>query len=218
MNKELVKRILSSIILIPVTFFIILKGSIFFIFFILTCYLIAAFEWYKMSKDKPYFFLGLLFLTLSFISIYNLRNQFEGDHLYLLFVTIICVMTDIGGYLFGKIIKGPKLIKISPKKTFSGMIGGYFLSIVSINFFLNNTYLDRSIEFSKEVFIFVVLISTVSQLGDILISYFKRKSKIKDTGKMIPGHGGILDRVDGMIFAFPFSYIVFSIGLISFFR
>ena len=83
---------------------------------------------------------------------------------------------------------------------------------------MNNTYLDRSIEFSKEVFIFVVLISTVSQLGDILISYFKRKSKIKDTGKMIPGHGGILDRVDGMIFAFPFSYIVFSIGLISFFR
>ena len=127
-------------------------------------------------------------------------------------------MTDIGGYLFGKIIKGPKLTKISPKKTFSGMIGGYFLSIISINFFLNNAYLDRSIEFSKEVFIFVVLISTVSQLGDILISYFKRKSKIKDTGNMIPGHGGILDRVDGMLFAFPFSYIVFSIGLISFFR
>mgnify|MGYP001366673395 CR=1 FL=1 len=217
MDNELIKRILSSIILIPMALFFIIEGSIFFIFFILSCFLIAIYEWHTISKKKLYFFLGLVFLIFSFYSIYNLRNEFDGDYLYLLFVTTICISTDIGGYVFGKTFKGPKLTKISPKKTYAGMIGSFFLSVISIIFFLDNPYLYRSLEFSNKMVIFVILVSIVSQLGDIFISYFKRKSKIKNTGNIIPGHGGFLDRVDGMLFAFPFSYILLTLGFINFF-
>ena len=124
-------------------------------------------------------------------------------------ITLICVSTDLGGFIFGKIFKGPKLTKISPKKTYSGMIGSYLLSIIFTSFFLNNLYYNSPIDLTGDTFIYVMLVSTVSQIGDIIISYFKRLSKIKNTGKIIPGHGGLLDRVDGMIFAFPFSYLIF---------
>ena len=129
-------------------------------------------------------------------------------------VTIICISTDIGGYMFGKIFKGPKLTKISPKKTYSGVFGGYFLSVVFLIILLNKYFIfSNSIKLSGEIIIFILLVSTISQLGDILISYFKRLSKIKDTGKIIPGHGGLLDRIDGMIFAFPFSYVILKLNL-----
>ena len=217
MNQELVKRIISSSILIPFTLLVIIKGSILFNFFISICFLITVFEWHMMSKNKSYNFFGLLFIIVSFYSIYKLRTIYGGDYLYLLFSSIVCVSTDIGGYIFGKIFKGPKLTAISPKKTYAGMIGGYLFSILSINLFLNSNYIGSSIEFTKNIFFFVFLVSTASQLGDILISYFKRLSKIKDTGKIIPGHGGLLDRIDGMIFAFPFSYLVLSLNFINIF-
>ena len=111
--------------------------------------------------------------------------------------------TDIGGYVFGNLFKGPKLTKISPNKTYSGVIGSYFLSIISFNIFFSFSYLHNISKITVEIYIFVILISTVSQLGDLLISYFKRKSKLKNTGIIIPGHGGLLDRIDGMLFAFP---------------
>jgi phosphatidate cytidylyltransferase len=134
-------------------------------------------------------------------------------------ILLICIFTDIGGYIFGRIFKGPKLTKISPNKTYSGMFGGYFLSIVFMSlFFINLEFLFgyTNIEVTeKELtlnnFILTIVISTASQFGDIIVSYFKRLSKIKDTGKIIPGHGGLLDRIDGMIFAFPTSYLIFKI-------
>ena len=208
MKKEIIKRILSSIILIPIALFFILKGSFLFNFFIFICFLITAYEWHMMTKKKNYNFFGFLFLIISFYSIYKLRHDLPGDYALLLGITIVCVATDVGGYLFGKIFKGPKLTKYSPNKTYAGMIGGYFLSIMSINIFLQSPYFIEDVELSMQIFIFVLLISTISQIGDIIISYFKRLSKIKDTGKIIPGHGGLLDRVDGMIFAFPFTYLI----------
>ena len=207
MSKELTKRILSSIILIPITLFFIIKGSFLFIFFLSICLGIIIYEWHMMSKKKPYRIFGFIFLFLSFYSIYKLR--IDNDYWFLLSVTIICVSTDIGGYVFGKIFKGPKLTKFSPNKTYAGMTGGYLLSIISA-IFLDNF----NEEFQIKWFIIVILISTISQLGDIIISYFKRLSKIKDTGKIIPGHGGLLDRIDGMIFAFPFSYLIFLIDIL----
>jgi len=210
MNDELIKRILSSIVLIPVSFFFIIKGSFLFLFFISICLLITSYEWYMMTKKKSYNIFGFIFLIFSFYSIFKLRNDFNGDYYYLLIVTIICVSTDIGGYIFGKLFKGPKITKISPKKTYSGMIGSFLLSVIFIYFLLSSTNLITSIIFTKETFIFILLVSAVSQIGDITISYFKRLSKIKDTGKILPGHGGLLDRIDGMIFAFPFSYLVLS--------
>ena len=209
MSKELIKRILSSLILIPITLFFIVKGSFLFLFFISICFCVIIYEWHMMSKKKPYRIFGIIFLFFSFYSIFILR--IDNDYWLLLFIITICISTDIGGYVFGKIFKGPKLTKFSPNKTYAGMIGGYLLSIISA-IILTNFYFN--VEHPINWFIFVILISTISQLGDIIISYFKRLSKIKDTGKIIPGHGGLLDRVDGMIFAFPFSYLIFLIDIL----
>tara|TARA_Y100000816_G_scaffold218047_1_gene163105 strand:+ start:714 stop:1355 length:642 start_codon:yes stop_codon:yes gene_type:complete len=210
MKQELLKRIFSSLILIPITFFFIIKGSFLFNFFILICFLITSYEWHKMSQKKPYYVLGFLFLSLSFYSVYVIRTDPNSRLDYFIIILLICISTDIGGYIFGKLFKGPKLTKISPKKTYSGVIGGYLLSIFFLNLFIGSSYYFSPQEMNSNYFILILLISTVSQLGDIIISYFKRLSKIKDTGKLIPGHGGLLDRIDGMIFAFPFCYGIFS--------
>ena len=213
MNQELFKRIISSIILIPVALFFILNGSFLFNFFIIICLIITSYEWHKMSKNKSYYLAGFTFLIFSFYTTYKLID-FAGSYHYFLTVMLICISTDIGGYVFGNLFKGPKLTKISPKKTYSGVIGGYLLSIIILNVFYNSSYFFlEQVAINIDIFVFILLVSTVSQSGDIIISYFKRLSKIKDTGKIIPGHGGLLDRVDGMIFAFPFAFIIFFIGL-----
>ena len=214
--QEFTKRLLSSLILIPLALFFIIKGNSFFIFFILICFLITSYEWYKMSNKKSYFLLGFFFLILSFYSAYAIRTNMENNFELFIYVLIICISTDLGGYIFGKIFKGPKLTKISPKKTYSGAIGSYLLSIILIYFFINSSFFLTVHGITFNDFILIVLISTVSQFGDITISFFKRSSKIKDTGKIIPGHGGLLDRIDGMIFAFPVAYIIFKIIYINF--
>ena len=212
-DSELLKRIISSLIIIPIALFFIIKGSFLFIFFILICFLITSYEWHKMSNKKPYYLPGFLFLMLSFYSSYIIRANDSESLKFFLYILIVCVSTDLGGYIFGKTFKGPKLIKISPKKTYSGVIGGYLMSIILYYMFINLNYGD---EINSNDLIFILLISTISQLGDITISYFKRLSKIKDTGKILPGHGGLLDRLDGMIFAFPAAYIIFKIININF--
>ena len=224
MTGEFIKRFISSIILIPIVLFFVIKGSIFFSFFILICFIVASYEWFMMSKNKSYVYPGFIFIIFSFYTAYYFRIEKDG---YLIFLQIlsICILTDIGGYLFGKIFKGPKLTKISPNKTFAGMFGGYLLSIMIMSiFFINLDFkfivalgdvnsMRSLFSFSSKLNLYglllIIAISTASQLGDIIISYFKRLSKIKNTGKIIPGHGGLLDRIDGMIFAFPFSYLIF---------
>ena len=208
-KEEIIKRILSSIILLPTVLFFIIKGSFLFNFFIFICFLITTYEWLKLSKNNFLKFFGTIFIVISFYTIFNIRNEFDRDYFHLLLVVIICVSTDIGGYVFGNIFKGPKLTKISPKKTYSGVIGSFLLSLIFTNLFLDFLSNVETFEFTKEMFLFILLVSLVSQIGDIIISYFKRKSKIKDTGTIIPGHGGILDRIDGMIFALPFAYVFF---------
>ena len=209
MEKELQKRVVSSIILIPLSLFFIIKGSFLFNFFIFICFLITTYEWLKLSKNNLFKLLGTIFIIISFYTIFKIRNEFDRDYLHLLLVVIICVSTDIGGYLFGNIFKGPKLTKISPKKTYSGVMGSFLLSLIFSNIFLNYSSNVKYFDFTKEMFFFIVFVSLVSQIGDLIISYFKRKSKMKDTGSIIPGHGGILDRIDGLIFAFPISYVLF---------
>lgn len=218
MHNEFIIRVLSSLVLIPVAIFFIIKGTYFFNFFILICLSISIYEWYKMSKEIYYKVLGIIFLIFSFYTAYFFRYEFYGDYLYFIMILSICIFTDIGGYIFGNLFKGPKLTKISPKKTYSGVIGGYFFSIILMAFFFNNldsisektNIMFQAQEFGFNIFITTIFISTVSQFGDIVVSYFKRKSKIKDTGKIIPGHGGLLDRIDGMIFAFPAAYLIYK--------
>ncbi len=209
-TDEFTKRFFSSIILIPVVIFIIIEGSFLFIFFVLLSLIIATYEWFKMSKSDIQKILGLFFLIISFYSFFKIRNDFNQDYFHILFVAIICVSTDIGGYVFGKFFKGPKLTKLSPNKTYSGVIGSFLFPIIIINLFFEFSLNIHNFGFTKETFILVIIISFISQLGDIVISFFKRLSNIKDTGNIIPGHGGILDRIDGMIFAYPFSYLIFS--------
>ena len=209
MKNEFLKRFLSSLVLIPLVLLCIVEGSMLFNLFLVTCFLITLYEWYKMTKNKMYYIFGIFFLIFSFYSIFKLRNIFDGDYWLFIFTLLICISTDIGGYIFGKIFKGPKLIKLSPNKTYSGMIGSYILTSIVLFFYLINPYLIKPTDINLNLFIFIFLISTVSQIGDLIVSYFKRLNKIKDTGKIIPGHGGILDRIDGMLLHFHFHIILF---------
>jgi phosphatidate cytidylyltransferase len=208
-KNELSKRIYSSLILIPIVLYVIIKGSILFNFFISICFIITAYEWLQMSKQNIQKIFGLSFIIISFYTIFLIRNDFDQDYFHILLIAIICISTDTGGYIFGKLLKGPRLTKLSPNKTYSGVIGSFLLATIITILFFELTLITFNFRFELETFIFVLAVSLVSQIGDIIISYFKRISKIKDTGNIIPGHGGILDRIDGMIFAYPFSYLIF---------
>ena len=208
MNTELFKRILSSIVLLPLASFFLLSGPFFSIFFIIICFIIAFYEWNKMNKNIFYKIFGLTFLLFSFYSFYELSSEI----FLLIFVISICVSTDIGGYIFGKLFKGPKITTISPNKTYAGMIGGYILSLICLYIILSLiNYQSTPIQ----LFTITILLSSVSQSGDIVISFFKRKAEVKNTGSLIPGHGGLLDRIDGMIFAVPTLYIIEVIGFLD---
>ena len=213
MSKEFFIRILSSSILVPVVLFFIIKGSIFFNIFILVIFIITFYEWHNLSLNKIYYLPGLIFIFISFYAFYFLRNEENVTFFWLIFLT--CIATDVGGYVFGKLLKGPKISKISPNKTYAGVLGGFFLSIIFANIYFNNltslTLAENDEEFGVQKIFIVLSLSFISQIGDLIISFCKRKSKVKDTGKIIPGHGGILDRIDGMIFTFPYGILLMNI-------
>ena len=140
----------------------------------------------------------IIYLLFVLTQLYLFVNFDYSNKLFFVFFLTICIATDIGGYIFGNLFKGKKLTKISPNKTYSGLIGSYFFSLLVFFYFY------YQFKFSYNLLIFTFLISSISQLGDLFISYLKRKAKVKDTGNLLPGHGGVLDRIDGMIFAVPF--------------
>ena len=208
MISELSKRILTSFVLSCISLFCIFKGSYLFIIFIFFIFCISLFEWINLCKNKILLVFGLIFLIFSIVS--SVIMRFESFSFFL-FVILISIFSDIGGYIFGKIFKGPKLTRISPNKTYSGVFGNYCLSICVVMiyiFFIDNLFLSNlNINF-QEVLLITFIISTINQFGDLLISFFKRLNNLKHTGKILPGHGGLLDRIDGMIFAIPFSYLI----------
>lgn len=207
MQNELYKRIISSIILLPLSIFIIVQGSILLNLFLLVCFFIALYEWNMMSRNFFLKLLGIFFLVYSFYSVHQIRNIFNYDYYYILFVVGICIATDIGGFIFGKLLKGPKLTKISPQKTISGSLGSIILSTVILSFLIY--YFTNSFEIN--IFIVGLITSITCQLGDLFFSLLKRKSKIKDTGNILPGHGGVLDRVDGILLGLPLGFIIMVI-------
>ncbi len=211
MEKELQKRIFSSIILIPIAVFFTFQGSKYFIFFLSLLFVATSYEWIKMCKKKYLMnFFGNIFLIFSFFSAFYIREN--TGLLFFLFIILICIFTDIGGYIFGKVFKGPKLTKISPNKTYSGVIGGFLISLSVGLLFLQYTNTDFLGNDSSKILPAILCISLISQLGDLIISYFKRKAKLKDTGNILPGHGGLLDRIDGMIFVIPIIFILIFIA------
>ena len=164
-------------------------------------------------KNNFFYFISLLsilfyivFFTLILLN--YLSQSFLVNKFTVYFLLSIIIATDVGGYVFGKFFGGKKLTKVSPNKTYSGALGSLILSLIAA--FLFFTF-QKKFLFIDLNFIFVVLaISLTSQFGDILISFLKRRAKIKDTGSILPGHGGILDRIDGLLFALPLVILIFS--------
>ena len=228
MSKNLLKRIITSIILLILLIFINFSHQYIFILSVLILGALICFEVnslfsklliksnskknYSLKKfNSNFFFLNILAFSYIFFIFCNLSYEIHKSEspIFFLYIISICFFTDIGGYVFGKIIGGKKLSKISPNKTISGTLGSFILSIFPLIFFINFNYFD--LELNLKNIIFCLLISLISQLGDLFISFIKRKAEIKDTGNLLPGHGGFLDRLDGIIFAVPFSYILIKL-------
>lgn len=212
MSSVLNKRILSSIILISLIATILNLNNIFFLIFLIIVFSICSYEWLKLVNENYFKICGLLFLIFSFYAAYKIKVLNENN-IFFYFTILVTIGSDLGGYIFGKIFKGPKLTHISPNKTYSGAIGSFLISFLLVILYCQ--FFDIIIlnleKFSYNFILLILILSFVSQLGDLIISYFKRIAGLKDTGNLIPGHGGFLDRLDGAIFVFPFFYIIIKI-------
>ena len=213
---NLQKRILTSVIILPLSIFFILKGGYFLLFYLLSVFFIANYELFSVfRKIKTILFLDFV-LIVSLFSIYYLTNNQTSFYL-LLWVIILVICSDIGGYVFGKIFKWKKLTKISPKKTLSGALGSLIFSLGSVfllGFIIELiSSLDSNFFYKPRYFILAIVFSIAAQFGDLLISYLKRKEKIKDTGKLLPGHGGIFDRIDSLMPVVILAYILYNLQL-----
>ena len=208
-NNNLKKRIYTSIALIFLIYLII-NFNLILIYSLIVLGVLSIIEFLSISKKilkkKSYlivsnsFFAAYIFI---FCFLFFFFSQFLQLKIILFSLLFACVASDIGGYVFGNIFKGPKLIKISPKKTISGAIGSLFFSSLamtsSIFYFLKY--------FNYTLLITAIITSVACQIGDLFFSFLKRKAKIKDTGNFLPGHGGILDRLDGIFIGIPFGYM-----------
>ncbi len=215
---EIKKRILTSLFLLVIIFFsfinsYILYLLIFFLNFNVLDEFLKLFRKIYKNKKKIIFVVFMLSTTymlyFTLVLIYFLNGPFENNKYVLFFILLICISTDIGGFVFGKIIGGKKLSSISPNKTISGLIGSFIFALIFgyIYYELQNNLLNINLN----LFLLILLTSFLSQIGDLAISYLKRMAKLKDTGSILPGHGGILDRVDGILLALPLSIILIII-------
>jgi len=219
MNSNIKKRILTSIPLIVLLIGMFLYSYIMIISLIIIA-IISWIEFYALIskilkknilKDKFFRFI-CKFLSLFYLSglvylIFAIESEYSNLKIYLLYSVLVSILSDIGGLVCGKIFKGKKLTKISPNKTISGSIGSFIFSILPIPFFYK-TQIDDPL---LNLFLITIFISLISQLGDLFISFLKRKAKVKDTSDLLPGHGGVLDRIDGIIFAIPLGIFLFIV-------
>jgi len=221
MNLELKKRIVTSILLLFLLYLMINYSYI----LIISLIIISVVTWiefnsliykvFKKNKKKNliikflFKLLSLIYLSSLVFLILYIETEQTNLKICLIYSILVSIVTDIGGLLIGRTIKGKKLTKISPKKTISGSIGSFLFSLVLVPIFYNEL-LEYNLLY---LIIITLLISLTSQVGDILISYLKRKAKVKDTSDILPGHGGFLDRIDGIIFALPIGILLFSFNL-----
>ena len=219
MSSNIKKRILTSILLIAL-----LLGMFFYSYImIISLIIIAIISWIEfyaliskilkknILKDKFFRFfykaLSLIYLSGLVYLIFAIESEYSNLKIFLLYSILVAIMSDIGGLVCGKIFKGKKLTKISPNKTISGSIGSFIFSTLLIPFFYK-VQIDQSL---VNLSLITITISLTSQLGDLFISLLKRKAKVKDTSDLLPGHGGVLDRIDGIIFAIPLGIFLFII-------
>ena len=196
-------RFIISLLAFPIIYSLLYQKIFSNILIVIVC-LFCVYEWNKIFNKKNYIYLfGLVVLSVFFLSIIKIYNL-QDYNLKFLWLILIAWLTDIGGYIFGKLFRGPKLIKISPNKTWAGAFGSLILSqFAFLIFFLNPDY-----KLNLNIFFYQILLSIIGQVGDILMSYIKRINNKKDTSNFIPGHGGFLDRVDGLIWIFIFGYFL----------
>ena len=208
-KKNLLKRIITSFVLISILFSMFISSMM----MILIVIIISALSFYEFNRlivrilkntFLKYLSSGVILLYLFlFVSIIFWIETTKVENLnyklFLFYAIMVSIGSDLGGYIFGNIFKGKKLTKISPNKTISGVIGAFVFSILIIPIFYN----DLKFININLLFLATIIISIISQLGDLFISFLKRLAKVKDTGNILPGHGGVLDRIDGMLFAAP---------------
>ena len=216
MKKELEKRITTSILLVLLVIFCIFINWTIYFLSILLISIISLVEInnlnlkivkqysFKKEKKKLIYYYLLSSMYIFFIFMTSTIALYESGSIFVFYILLICIFSDVGGYVIGKTVGGKKLTKISPNKTISGSIGSFFFSIIPLLIFNNFDQYQYSNSITN--FAFCLKLSLVCQLGDIFISYLKRKAKVKDTGSFLPGHGGLLDRIDGIIFGIPFAY------------
>ncbi len=218
MNIELKKRFLTSFFLVTLLALMYIYSFI----MIISLILIGIISWVEfygliskiiptnLIKDKFLRFLSkalsLLYLSLLIFFIIIIESYYVNLKPYFVYTLLVAILSDIGGLVFGKFFKGKKLTKISPNKTISGSIGSFVLPFFIIPFF----YVELINYDNLTIIIITTLISLTTQLGDLFISYLKRKAKVKHTSNILPGHGGFLDRIDGIIFAIPAGILLFK--------
>ena len=215
--NEFTKRLLTSIVILIITIFFLFSESFLFAFFLVLTFIFTSREWINLSSNHNKLILvsGITILILSFTAAFFLQKKNLN---YFILLILISIFSDIGGYIFGKIFRGPKLTKISPNKTYSGMFGSYFTSfvvgILYINYVsVNSIFIENKLSF-LHICLLIILISSINQLGDLLISYFKRLRGFNDTGNMLPGHGGFLDRIDGLIFSILAGWVLINLFIL----
>jgi phosphatidate cytidylyltransferase len=218
-NSNIKKRILTSILLISL-----LIGMFYYSYImIVSLIIIAIISWIEfyaliskiLKKNilKDRFFrsiyktLSLFYLSGLVYLIFAIESEYSNLKIYLLYSVLVAILSDIGGLVCGKIFKGKKLTKISPNKTISGSIGSFIFSIALIPFFYE-THINQNL---LNILLITIIISLTCQLGDLFISFLKRKAKVKNTSDLLPGHGGVLDRIDGIIFAIPLGIFLFIV-------
>ncbi|MFL2891904.1 MAG: phosphatidate cytidylyltransferase [Candidatus Pelagibacter sp.] len=213
--SNLSKRFATSILLLLILYFAIINQIVIFILLITVSFFVLV-ELFnlnrKIFRKKNILFVivylvSIIYLSLFFTQIYFFMIFDLNNKLLFLYLLSVCIATDLGGYVCGKIFQGKKLTKISPNKTYSGLIGSYLFSLIV--FILFYFYFNYALNF----IILTLIVSSISQLGDLFISWLKRMAKVKDTGQVLIGHGGILDRFDGILFALPI-----GINLLIFFK
>ena len=217
--KDLKTRLLTSLLLIFILYISISHSYI----LIISLIFISSISWIEFRALINKIFLretvklrfikttilgaSLIYLTLFSFVVFHGISQ-ENFKPIMLFLISICICSDIGGLLFGKIFKGKKLTKISPNKTISGSVGSFVLSFFLILIFYS--LLENKFNNIFEILMLVTFVSFFCQLGDLFISFLKRKAKVKDTGDLLPGHGGLLDRLDGILFAVPIGMVIYN--------
>ena len=227
---NLQKRIYTSLIIFPLSFFFIIQGGFFLLSFLFIIFLAVNYELFSVFSNKIIILFVNLILILALFSIYYLREEHYVSTYVLVWVIILCIFSDIGGYVSGKIFKWKKLTAISPNKTLSGVVGSFIFSLFSLLVMEKiviiplTSFLQKELLLGIEImalhflvpkyFFLSILFSMVAQIGDLIISYFKRLEKIKDTGKILPGHGGIFDRIDSLMFVLILGFLLYNFNII----